>query len=230
MKQVGIYKIFVSGDERHYIGSSVDIHSRWLGHKSKLRCGNHHCADLQKAYDFFGESAFSYKVVFECSIDELSQLETDLIVSSDTPLFNTYRGATFNRSGMKMPASAKEAISESLIGNSYRSGIPHNDEGRKRISDGLKKAYRNGRKASLNPQNLRDYNYAIQQGVIEHPSKKLEQDRGVTAHYLKNWSLKEAGAAFGITMSAAAYAVERHTGKSARNLKKELFYEKISSL
>jgi len=230
MMKTGIYKIVVSGDKRHYIGSSVNIYARWLGHKSKLRCGNHHCYSLQKAYDLLGEKSFSYEIIFECSVDDLSHLEANLILSSETPLFNTYQGATFNRTGMKMPDSAKEAISQSLKGNSYRSGIPHCEKSKQKISESLKRAYRNGRKASLNPQNLSSYNRAIQKGVIEHPSKKPDQDRGVTDHYLKNWSLKEAGAAFGITMSAAAYAVKRHTGKSARQLKKELTYGKVFSI
>lgn len=230
MIQSGIYKILVCGDEREYIGSSNNVDRLWAEHRSRLRCGSHHCCALQQAYDLLGEVAFSYRFYRACDASVLSALEAGLIAKSKKPLFNTYQGATFNRTGMKMPASAKEAISESLRGNDYRLGIPHCEISKKNISDSLRRAYRNGRKASLNPQNLSSHNHAIQQGLIEHPSKKPEQDKSVTDHYLRNWSLKEAGAAFGITMSAAAYAVARHTGKSARQLKKELFYGKVSSI
>ena len=38
----GIYKITNKVDGKFYIGSSKNLHKRWLSHRSELR-RNHHC-------------------------------------------------------------------------------------------------------------------------------------------------------------------------------------------
>ena len=41
-KTTGVYAIYCSGDDKYYIGSSVDIKKRWIGHSSLLRNKKHY--------------------------------------------------------------------------------------------------------------------------------------------------------------------------------------------
>jgi len=49
--------------ERLYVGSSCDLKSRWSSHKYLLNSGQHHSHLLQKDWDSFGKSAFSFEVL-----------------------------------------------------------------------------------------------------------------------------------------------------------------------
>lgn len=64
-KVVGIYLIrnVVSG--KCYIGSSVNIYKRWAAHKDQLRRKIHHSILLQRAWDKYGERAFTFHIMEE---------------------------------------------------------------------------------------------------------------------------------------------------------------------
>lgn len=51
---------------KRYIGSSVRVHQRWLGHRAALRKGTSVCRGLQNAWSKYGESAFTFEVLEEC--------------------------------------------------------------------------------------------------------------------------------------------------------------------
>lgn len=59
----GIYAIVNTINNKQYIGSAINIKSRWVDHKKRLRKGNHHCKHLQFAWNKYGESAFSFIVL-----------------------------------------------------------------------------------------------------------------------------------------------------------------------
>lgn len=155
---IGVYLITFDGEPRGYVGSSADIERRFYDHCSRLRRGDHHCIGLQAAYDRLGPEVMRHEVLFECGLDDLGQLERQEIEARQGALLNSYIGATFNRTGMKMPDSAKAAISENLKGNSYRKGIAHDERSKKKISDGLKKAFKEGRRKPSFCQHSLDQN------------------------------------------------------------------------
>lgn len=66
-KICGIYHIRNKSDGKIYIGSSVNIGSRWGHHKYHLRAGEHHCAHLQSAWNKYGEDQFEIIVAEICS-------------------------------------------------------------------------------------------------------------------------------------------------------------------
>ena len=72
---IGIYKIHNLINNKLYIGQSVNIRRRWTGHKRCLRNGNHENTYLQHSWDKYGESAFEFKVLEYCSIDQLDERE-----------------------------------------------------------------------------------------------------------------------------------------------------------
>lgn len=61
----GVYKITCLPTGKIYVGSSVDIRTRWSQHYNLLRRGEHHSKYLQLAWDKYGEPAFELTVL-EC--------------------------------------------------------------------------------------------------------------------------------------------------------------------
>ncbi len=71
----GVYVITNTLDGKRYVGVSRDIESRWVGHKSDLRCGKHHSVLLQQAWTELGEDAFTFEVLEHCATTEFSSKE-----------------------------------------------------------------------------------------------------------------------------------------------------------
>lgn len=56
----GIYMIKNDLTDKVYVGRAVNIRKRWNQHRHHLRRGNHHCSPLQRAWNKYGESVFSF--------------------------------------------------------------------------------------------------------------------------------------------------------------------------
>ena len=74
---VGIYKITNKIDGKCYIGQSVDIHERWIKHRSRPFQKNDKCYDtcLYRAIRKYGLENFDFDVVEECDYDSLNERE-----------------------------------------------------------------------------------------------------------------------------------------------------------
>ena len=72
---IGIYKIENKANGKVYIGQSVNIESRWKGHKSNLRNNKHQNDYLQKSWNKYGEENFDFSVLCECEKDKLDEKE-----------------------------------------------------------------------------------------------------------------------------------------------------------
>lgn len=59
----GIYAITCTVNGHQYVGQSDGIEHRWHRHRSDLRLKRHHSRYLQRAWDRYGESAFSFSVL-----------------------------------------------------------------------------------------------------------------------------------------------------------------------
>lgn len=70
----GVYCI-KSPSGRCYVGSSQKMERRWVWHRHVLRRGKHHSPALQRAFKKYGEDAFLFSVLEECSIAELHDRE-----------------------------------------------------------------------------------------------------------------------------------------------------------
>lgn len=71
----GIYIIWCSGNNKFYLGSSIDIVKRFSQHKRDLQQHVHANAYLQNAWNKYGEDAFEF-LVFEL-VDRPRLLETE---------------------------------------------------------------------------------------------------------------------------------------------------------
>jgi len=75
MKKCGIYKIINTKNDFYYIGSSVDITSRFGNHRSSLRKNTHNNPKLQNAWNKYGEHCFNFEIVELCDPKKLYHIE-----------------------------------------------------------------------------------------------------------------------------------------------------------
>ena len=80
----GVYCIRCKVNNKAYIGSSVDIKSRWTQHKWKLRAGKHDNKQLQEDYNKYGADNFLYSILINCEPQMLTKYENMYML-----LFNT---------------------------------------------------------------------------------------------------------------------------------------------
>mgnify|MGYP003604290075 CR=1 FL=1 len=75
MIKCGIYTITNIITRQTYIGSAIDIHSRWRNHKGLLKRGKHHSLHLQNSWNKYGFNNFTFDIIEECSKDLLMERE-----------------------------------------------------------------------------------------------------------------------------------------------------------
>lgn len=88
MTIIGIYTITHITTGRQYVGSSINIKLRWKYHKESLRAGKHHSCLLQRAWLKYGDAAFEWIVIEQCSKEYLSEREV-FWISELNPFYNT---------------------------------------------------------------------------------------------------------------------------------------------
>jgi len=69
----GIYSIRVQ--DYIYIGQASNMYMRWSGHLSKLRLNKHENNFMQRIFNKYGESAFTFEIVDETTKDDLISAE-----------------------------------------------------------------------------------------------------------------------------------------------------------
>lgn len=75
MANSGIYCIKNTRSRKVYIGQSRNINNRKWYHFHQLKKGKHHNRFLQRAYSSYGEEAFVFEILEECSVDLLNERE-----------------------------------------------------------------------------------------------------------------------------------------------------------
>lgn len=62
----GIYKILNTSNNHCYVGSALNIESRWSQHKHRLNKGNHHSIHLQNSWNKYGAGVFEFSIIEIC--------------------------------------------------------------------------------------------------------------------------------------------------------------------
>ena len=134
MKTRGIYLIKNSVNGRFYIGSSINVKSRWASHKSTLRRGIHHSPKLQRAWNKYGEDSFEFHLI------EIVEDGEDL-ASSEQRWMDALGAAVYGynispKAGSVFVSSGRPLSSEhrAKIGRSRR-GKGHSEETRRLMSE-----------------------------------------------------------------------------------------------
>ena len=119
----GIYSIRNLVNDHIYIGSSVNIESRWRSHKNQLKKNRHHSSKLQNAYNKYGKDNFIFEVIsyiedktklinYEQKWLDFFNPEYNILITAGSPL------------GTKMSDETRKKISESKKGKpSWNKGI-----------------------------------------------------------------------------------------------------------
>lgn len=84
----GIYRLLNTKTGKFYIGSSNNLYRRYKQHCTSLKKNKSSCTILQRAYNKYGESAFSFEILATCPIEYLFKLE-QWFVDTLKPEYNT---------------------------------------------------------------------------------------------------------------------------------------------
>jgi group I intron endonuclease len=111
----GIYKIYCEGNNKVYIGSSVNVRKRRNEHLHHLRGNKHPNRHLQHSYNKYGEASFGFSVVLECE-KEILLIEEEKCIrkyNSYNEGFNLIELPTTNLLGYKHTEKSIKKMSES---------------------------------------------------------------------------------------------------------------------
>jgi group I intron endonuclease len=164
-----IYLIRCARSHFVYVGSTIRTSRRRQYHFQQLRKLRHHCGHLQHAFNKYGEDAFAFAVVERVADDAFLRAREQFWmwrfagrlynsapeasggsggVMSDAQreaLVARMRGNRFRRGIKRSPeeVAAREGL---LDGNQNRKGKPHPAADKAKISEGLRRAYADGRR------------------------------------------------------------------------------------
>lgn len=137
---IGIYKLRNTVNDHFYIGSSINLETRWRDHKKHLRKGIHFNNILQKAWIKYGESCFLFEIIEICtkdSIRTIEQLYIDKFYAHGLLCYNistvAYAGPGA-KAGVLHSASTKKKQSDGLKNNTNSKGAIRSIEFRASLS------------------------------------------------------------------------------------------------
>ncbi len=131
----GIYRITCASNGRFYIGSSINLSHRFQEHRGRLRHTKHENIKLQRAWDKYGEEAFSFEVLELVLFPELltnrEQYWFDKLKPFGNRGFNIVLTAGSN-SGMKLSPEHREKLRVMNLGRK------HTEEAKRRMAKSQK--------------------------------------------------------------------------------------------
>lgn len=146
-KICGIYKIKSKIIPiRIYIGSSVNIISRWKNHKIELALNKHGNIVLQNHVNMYGIEDLHFTILHRCEEKDLLNNE-QYFIDKDNPYFNICRIAK-SRLGCKVSDETKKKMSIIVTGHSYfsiynktKKGGHLSEEHKRKIGESLLKGH-----------------------------------------------------------------------------------------
>lgn len=142
----GVYKISNKINGKFYIGSSVNIHKRWITHKCDLNKKRHANRYLQNVNNKHGFDCFLFKVIEYCSIENLQSRE-QYYIDTLKPEYNLFKTA-YSVKGKDHPMFGRKHNKEARLKiKEARSKqiIKHSEDTRNKISESNK-----GKKIDIN--------------------------------------------------------------------------------
>ncbi len=137
----GVYMICNRRNLGFYVGSSVDIETRWRSHKATMNNGTSPSVRLQRAWAKYGAESFDLVIVETCTPDVVTSREQHWLDDTRAVLlgYNCNHVARQGRLGRKHAPESIEKMKEAYR-NGKKSGvrpkgIPCSEETKKRISE-----------------------------------------------------------------------------------------------
>lgn len=131
----GIYEIKNLHNGKIYIGSAVNLRSRFNLHKTNLKAGKHHSIKLQRAWDKYGEGGFIFTVLAEINDKTLLIQEEQKWLDLKQP-FGVFGYNTAKTAGSILGTKrSQETVDKLRIASS---GRKHSDATKLKISNSKK--------------------------------------------------------------------------------------------
>lgn len=158
----GIYEIVNTVTGKRYVGSAVNLAERWSGHVSTANKRKHKNQKLQRAWNKYGEQAFTFSVLLHCAPEDLLMYEQLVIDVYDVvktgynicaiagSSLGVKHGPEYcakiseSKRGTKASAETKAKMSAAGKGNQRALGLKHSAETKAKYS-----AQRLGNKINL---------------------------------------------------------------------------------
>ena len=83
----GVYKITNTLTGKFYIGSSVNIKSRWSSHKNSAKSNDYKHLEMYKDFNEYGLDVFTFEVLEECKPEDRLKLEMKYITELNARLY-----------------------------------------------------------------------------------------------------------------------------------------------
>ena len=109
-KKCGVYHIFCMANGKGYVGSSFDIHARFLYHKSQLRNNKHPNRHIQLAYNKHSGDSFIFYILANCPKEYRVKLEQWFKDKSIYDSRFNIREKCESNEGIPLSDSAKEKL------------------------------------------------------------------------------------------------------------------------
>jgi group I intron endonuclease len=106
----GVYEIVNITNNHRYVGSSKVVNERWKCHTRSLINGKHHSQYLQRAWNLYGQTAFSFSIIEECPVDLLVERE-QYFIDYLRPEYNICPRA-YSSEGRTMSDESRKKVSE----------------------------------------------------------------------------------------------------------------------
>ena len=147
----GVYKITNKVNGHSYIGSSVDIHKRWIAHRWYLNLHKSHNVAFQRAWEKYGEESFSFSILLICDRVNTTLYE-QIYLDYYKPEYNIAIDALCPNKGMKLSDEHKRKIGETNSKHKmsdeqkeflrqFHVGVHTSEEQKKKMSESQKKAH-----------------------------------------------------------------------------------------
>lgn len=79
---MGVFRLENTVNKKIFIEGSVNLEAVWKRHKMQLKSGRHPNAELQKDWNQYGESKFTYEILKEIMYSESEHLNYNMEVNS----------------------------------------------------------------------------------------------------------------------------------------------------
>lgn len=134
--KIGIYCFENLTNNKKYIGQSVNVGERIMAHVYMLRGGYDESIVLQNAWNKYGEKNFDFRIIEECSYEELNEKEKYWINELRSHIFfdgyNISLGGSDGLRGRKHTDESKMKMSDASRGRVF------SEDTRKRMSESHK--------------------------------------------------------------------------------------------
>lgn len=170
---IGTYRIINVINGKCYYGSSINIHKRFIQHKSNLRNNKHHCKSLQNAWNKYTVNGFVFEVIEECCKSQLLLKENTLLQNDN--IYNSVKEA-YSVSGKNHPMFGRKHSQESINKIKQRRStqkIIHSDKTKAKMSEKSKgrKMPEGHLKKMIDARNGKAWNKGIKTGIS--PASKI---------------------------------------------------------